>query len=169
VGYVAWNGTQHSPSEERTDRGIPVGPASTISVIGNLKEMSAEFIKAAYFKGYGPTLFVGIGVPIPILDEEMLRFVSVRDEDIKTVLIDFGVQRRDRPVLKVVTYGELKMGFVEMKGRKIPTAPISSMYKARQIAYLLKKWIQSGKFFVQRPVAPLPKEGRVKPMVLKEA
>ena len=169
VGYVAWNGTQHSPSEERTDRGIPVGPASTISVIGNLKEMSVEFIKAAYFKGYGPTLFVGIGVPIPILDEEMLRFVSVRDEDIKTVLIDFGVQRRDRPVLKVVTYGELKMGFVEMKGRKIPTAPISSMYKARQIAYLLKKWIQSGKFFVQRPVAPLPKEGRVKPMVLKEA
>ncbi len=169
IGYVVWNGTQHSPSEKRADNGVPIGPASTLSVIGNLKEMSVEFIKAAFFKGYGPTLFVGIGIPIPILDEDMLRFTSVTDDDIKTVLIDFGVQRRDRPVLKVVTYKELKTGFVEMDGRKIPTAPISSIYKAREIAGLLKEWIQSSRFFVQEPVATLPKKGLVKPMMLEEA
>ncbi len=163
-GYVAWNGTQHNPSRERLENGTPTGAACTLSVIGNLKEMNTRFIKAAVFEKYGISLFVGIGIPIPILDEEMAAFVTVRDRDIKTSLFDYGIPHRNRPVLRTVDYEELKSGTLQLNGRQIPTAPLSSMFKAREIAAILKEWIRKGKFVLQEPVNPLPCYGTVKPL-----
>jgi uncharacterized protein (DUF39 family) len=163
-GYIAWNGTQHNPDRPRSENGIPIGPAGTLSLIGDLKDMSASFIKAAVFHRYGVSLFVGIGIPIPILDEEMANFVSVRDRDISTSLLDYGVPKRSRPSLRTVTYEELKSGTVELDGRRIPSAPLSSIYKAREIAFTLKEWITKGKFLLQQPVDFLPDEGTVKPL-----
>lgn len=88
VGFVAWNGTQFNTSKPRTKNGIPIGPAATLSLVGDLKQMSTEFIKAAVFEKYGVSLFIGIGIPIPILDEDIVKFVSVKDEEIETSLID---------------------------------------------------------------------------------
>jgi uncharacterized protein (DUF39 family) len=167
-GYVAWNGTQHNPDRPRTENGIPIGPGCTLSLIGNLKEMSPAFIKAAVFYNYGVSLFVGIGIPIPVLDEEIANFLSVRDRDIKTHLIDYGVPKRSRPSLKIVNYEELKSGTVQLDGRKIPAAPLSSIYKAREIASLLKSWIKKGEFLIQQPVVSLPCTGTVKPLNREE-
>ncbi len=71
IGYVAWYGTQHNPNVPRSPDGIPRAGAGTLAVIGDAKQMSSEFIKGASFIGYGATMFVGIGVPIPIIDEEI--------------------------------------------------------------------------------------------------
>ncbi len=81
-GYVAWQGTQHNPNVPRTEKGIPREGAGTISTIGNLKEMSPQWLMGASMLGYGVSLYVGIGIPIPVLNEEMARFTAVRDEDI---------------------------------------------------------------------------------------
>lgn len=167
-GFVAWNGTQHNPSRQRSDSGIPVGPGCTLSLIGNLKDMSPEFIKAAVFHKYGVSLFVGVGIPIPILDEEMVNFVAVRDRDIKTVILDYGIPSRSRPVIKTVNYEELKSGEIELNGKRVPTAPLSSIYKARQIAEILKDWIKKGKFLLQQPVEQLPKDIQFKPLNVEE-
>ena len=168
-GYVSWNGTQHNSSQQRMANGVPVGPAGTLSLIGNLKEMNSEFIKAAAYEKYGVSLFVGIGVPIPVLDDEMVSKLAVKDEDIYTIVVDYGVPHRNRPVLARVSYAELKSGKITIAGKEVPTAPMSSIKGARNIANILKEWIQRGEFLLQEPVQALPVDNSVDPMQLKGA
>ncbi len=156
VGYVSWNGTQHNPLKEKNDKSIPIGQGCTLSVVGDLKKMSTEYIKAMAIENYGVSLCVGIGIPIPILNEEMMKFVSVRDKDINTVLLDYGIQRREKPRVQIVNYEQLKSGSVKVNDKDVKTYPISSMSKARKIAQVLKEWIIKGEFLIQEPVELLP-------------
>lgn len=164
TGYVAWNGTQYDPNGPHSEKGTPIGPARTLSLVGNLKAMSPDFIKAAVFHKYGVSLFIGIGIPIPVLDEEMGMFLAVRDRDIKTHLIDYGIPKRSRSSLKTVNYEELKSGAVWLSNRKIPSSPLSSIYKARQVARILKEQIIKGDFLLHHPVDALPDNSTVKPL-----
>ncbi len=169
VGYIAWEGTQHNPTRERTGKGLPVSGAATLALIGDLKGMSTDFIRAASFHRYGTTMFVGVGIPIPILDEEMVEFTSVSDADIYTTIVDYGIPRRDRPALGRVTYKELRSGEITLRGKKVPTASISSYAKARDIAILLKSWICKGEFLLQEPIERLSRDRTVKPLeILRE-
>ncbi|MGD9072467.1 MAG: homocysteine biosynthesis protein, partial [Desulfobacterales bacterium] len=113
-GYVAWHGTQHKPSVKRTPRGIPLSPAGTLMVMGDLKKMSAKWIKGVSIQGYGSSLAVGLGVPIPLLNAEMAQYTAITDEDIFTQIIDYGM---DYPggvsrSLGQVSYAELKSGTI---------------------------------------------------------
>jgi len=155
-GYIIGEGTQHAP------------PYGTLMVKGNLKEMKPEYIKAAVMPGYGVTIFLGIGVPIPVLDEEIAKATGIRDEQIVTEIIDFGVPRRERPVVRKVTYAELKSGKVEINGEEVRVSPLSSLYMARKIMKELKKMIEKGEFFLTEPVERLPRKGVVKPMKEKK-
>lgn len=167
-GYVAWEGTQHNPLQKRDEKTkIPVAPAGTLCLIGDLKEMSRNFLRAAIFYRYGVTLTVGVGIPIPILDEEMAHFVSVSDEDIYTTIVDYSVPRRERPNLGRVSYKELRSGEIEIKKKRVPTAPLSSLYKAREIAQILKEWIKKGKFLLQEPIQRLPMDEKFKPLDIR--
>lgn len=167
TGYVAWQGTQHNPMRPRSENGIPIGPAATLSLIGDLKQMSSNYLRAAVYKNYGVSMFVGVGIPIPILDEDMARFVSVKDKDITTTLFDYGAEN-GRPAVRNVNYEELRSGEVEVNGRKVRTAPLSSFSKAREIADTLRHWILDKKFFLQEPVAALPANTLPKPLAVKE-
>jgi len=114
---------------------------------------------------------VGIGVPIPILNEEILSYTAVTDAEIYGAVIDYS---GDYPNLKdgilgEVSYAELKSGKVKLKGREIPTASLSSYSRAVEIASTLKEWIIGGKFLLTEPVAPLPGvEAGIKLKPLKE-
>lgn len=157
-GFVAGPGTQHNPHAVRGKNGVPREGAGTIATIGNLKEMSPEWLSGASILGYGVSLFVGIGVPIPILDEEMARFTAVRDEDIYTQIYDYSmdVPKGVSKSLSEVNYKDLRSGTISLNGKKIATAPLSSFYKAREIAAILKEWIQRGDFFLGEPQQTLP-------------
>jgi len=155
-GYIAWYGTQHNPNQERLPNGTTVGPAGTLALIGNLKHMSTKYIRACTFYGYGVTIFVGVGIPIPVLDEEMVEFLKIKDEDIYTEILDYSVQRRNKPSLGKVNYKQLRSGKIKINGKDVQTGSISSYYKAREIANLLKEWIKEGKFYLTSYVAPLP-------------
>ena len=158
-GYVIGNGTQHSPS---TGFG-------TLMVKGNLKEMNPDYLRAASFTGYGTTLYMGIGIPIPILNEKLASATAVRDEDIITKILDYAAGSRDKPSIKQVNYGELRSGLVQIAGKDVPTSSLSSFKNARKIAEELKDWLKRGKFFVTMPVERLPCEGLVKPMKQTQA
>ncbi|EAX46630.1 protein of unknown function DUF39 [Thermosinus carboxydivorans Nor1] len=168
VGYVAWNGTQHNPSRPRNEHGIPVGGAATLALVGDLKAMNPEFLRAAVYERYGISLFVGVGIPIPILDEDIARCVSVTNADIETCLFDYSVPSRNRPVLGRYSYAELQSGSISLNGRRVRTAPLSSLAKARQIAALLKEWIRTGRFELTHPVAPLPQEATPRPLDIRK-
>jgi len=158
-GYIAWQGTQHNPSVKRFKNQVPIAPAATAAVIGDLKQMSPEWLKGASFRGYGATLSVGIGVPIPIIDEDMARCTSITDKQIFTRVIDYSkaYPQGTKDVLAKVSYAELKSGKVNIAGKKVPTASISSYFKARRICEVLKERIEKKKFFLSEPVAPLPR------------
>src|SRR5512136_2588894 len=158
IGYVAWQGTQHNPGALRGENGVPKRGAGTLAVIGDLKQMKPEWLRGVSFLGYGCTLTVGIGVPIPILSEENLRYAAVKDEDIFAPVVDYSdaYPQRKPDVLGEVSYGQLKSGKIEVKGKEVPTASLSSYPKAVEIAQTLKDWIQKGQFLLTEPVAPLP-------------
>jgi len=171
TGFVSWQGTQHNPDVPRTDKGVPTRGSGTLCVIGDLKQMSPRWLIGTSMLGYGCTLTVGIGVPIPILNEEILSYTTVTDAEIYGAVIDYS---SDYPSLKAdilgeVSYAELKSGQVKLKGKKIPTASLSSYPRAVEIASTLKEWILSGKFLLTEPVAPLPGvEAGIKFQPLKE-
>lgn len=158
VGYVAWNGTQHHPNVLRGENGVPMTPAGTLSLIGDLKQMDPNWLVGLSYMGYGATMAVGIGIPIPILDEEILRYTAVKDEEIFCPVVDFneGYPYRKDIDLGFVSVKELKSGKITVNGKQIVTTPQSSYPRARKIAAILKQWIQSGAFEITRPVQMLP-------------
>ena len=158
IGYIAWNGTQHNPCVPRTDLGVPRVPAGTIAVIGDLKGMYPRWLRGTSFRGYGVNLTVGIGIPIPIVDEEILVQAAVRDEDITTQIVDYSQSypQRESESLGEVNYAQLKSGEVRVDGKQIPTASLSSYAMAREIAGTLKEWIKKGEFLLTECVQRLP-------------
>jgi uncharacterized protein (DUF39 family) len=164
VGYVVWNGTQHSPAAERNEKGVPTGGAGTLTVLGDLKQMSDRWLRGASFRGYGATLIVGLGVPIPVLDEEIAAETGVSDADILAPVVDYSAAYPERKagVIGHVTYAELKSGGIEVEGKAVPATPLSSYPRAREIAETLKERIASAEFELTAAVAALPgaKSGR---------
>jgi L-aspartate semialdehyde sulfurtransferase len=163
TGYVAWPGTQFHTTRPKDENGVPVTNAATLAVIGNLKEMSSEFLQAAYYEKYGVSMFVGIGIPIPVLNVEMARRVSINNSQIQTSVLDYGLP--GTPKLGQVTYEQLRSGEIEVNGQKVRTAPVASLAKARQIAEILKKQIQDGQFQLQEPIQMFPSNTSLKSLI----
>jgi len=158
IGYVAWQGTQHAPNVLRSEDGVPRRPAGTLAVIGDLKQMNSRWLVGTSMLGYGSTMTVGIGVPIPILSEEILKYTSITDEEIFTAIVDYSESYPNmKPdILGEVSYAQLRTGKVVIQGREVPTASLSSYPRALEIAGNLKDWILAGKFTLTEPVAPFP-------------
>ena len=164
-GYIAWEGTQFYPQTLKDEEGRVIYKGGTLAVIGDLKEMSTDYIRAAIFKGYGVTLVVGIGIPIPILNSEIMKSVSVKDEDIWTEIIDYSFPHLKKPSLGRVNYKQLREGNITIQGKDVSTSPLSSYAKAREIAKKLKEEILKGEFLLQEPIQKFPKENKFKPLL----
>lgn len=159
VGYVTWNGTQFCTSKPVNEYGVPIGNARTIAVVGDLKEMSSRYLRGAYVEKYGVTMYVGIGIPIPVLDEDLAHRVSIRNEQIETNVVDYGTGGQ---VLGRTNYAALHSGWIEVAGHRVRTAPLSSLARAREIAGVLKGWIENGSFLLTEPVRAMPSEASLK-------
>ena len=158
TGYVVWQGTQHNPGVPRTEGGVPRKPAGTLAVIGDLKLMKPQWLRGVSMQGYGATLAVGIGLPIPIVSEEVLRYTTVTDADILAPIVDYSetYPQRKPDSLGEVSYAQLKTGKIKVQGKEVPTASLSSYPRAVEIAQTLKRWIKQGEFTLTEAVAPLP-------------
>jgi len=153
-GYVIGEGTQHDPKNR----------FGTLMVRGDAKKMNPEFIRGASFTRYGTTLYVGIGIPIPILNEGLAKKAGLSDREIYTEIVDYGVPRRDRPKLGKVSYSDLKSGKIAVKDGSVKVSPLSSLRKAKLIAETLKSWIEEGEFFLTSPIERLPRDTVFNPM-----
>ena len=162
IGYVTWQGTQHKPDTKRTAKGAPRSPSGTLMVQGDLKQMSQQWIKGLSILGYGNSLAVGLGVPIPILNAEMAMYTGVGDDELFTQVVDYGYNYTNgiAETFGEVSYAELKSGKITVNGNQVKTAPLSSIVKAREIALILKQWIEQGDFLLGEPVQLLPGPGK---------
>jgi uncharacterized protein (DUF39 family)/ferredoxin len=157
-GYVTGNGTQHDPSNG----------FSNLMVQGNLKKMDPKFVRGGTMKNYGCTLFLGIGIPIPILNEDLVKTTAIRDKDITTSIIDYSVPNLHRPTIKTVNYEQLKSGRIEIDNKEVNVSSISSTYLAKEVASQLRNQIKNGQFLLTSPVKTLTKNGSNKPMSLRK-
>ena len=153
-GYIVWSGSQHNPGVSRLPNGVPRAPAGTIMVLGDLKQMHPRWLMGVSFQGYGCSLAVGLGVPIPILDERMAAYTAVSDEEIVTQVKDYSFTRSE-PLCEV-TYAQLRSGSITVEGKEVHTVPLSSYRRAAEIADTLKHWIQKGDFLLGEPQMLLP-------------
>ena len=158
VGHILGPGTQHNPDVERGKNGVPVNPGGTLMVMGDLKQMDPKWVAGVSMLGYGCSIAIGLGVPIPILNEELARFTGVSDEEIFTNLIDYGndYPKGEASSLGQVSYQELKSGVIHFNGQEVPTVPLSSYVRALEIARILKEWIEKARFLLTEPNEPLP-------------
>lgn len=156
IGYIAWEGTQHFPLQKRLPNQTPIGPAATLALIGDAKQMDSYWVRGCYLKNYGPSLMLGVGVPIPVLNEKVIEQCAVKDDEIVAPVVDFSIPRRVRPTFGLVTYGHLKSGKITIEGKTVRVAPLASIARSREVAEQLKAWLEEGKFSLTEPVAPLP-------------
>jgi len=169
-GHVYAEGTQHAGGGERTPNGVPKEGAGTLALTGDMKQMRPEFVRGVSLRGYGVSLALGVGVPIPILNEEILKRTCVRDRDILAPVVDYSVDYPEKTgrVIRYVNYEQLRSGQIEVEGKNVAVGSISSYYKALEIANLLADEIRRGEFLVSRPIAPLPRDTKMKPLVIRE-
>lgn len=106
---------------------------------------------------------LGVGIPIPVLNEEVVLRCAVKDEDLVAPVIDFSIPRRVRPTFGLVSYAQLKSGQLNLDGKRVRTAPLSSLYLAQQVALDLKQRIDDSEFELTDSVVPLPKDTRFMP------
>ncbi|MDP8216234.1 MAG: homocysteine biosynthesis protein [Candidatus Kaelpia imicola] len=159
-GYISFWGTQHNPTVKRSKKGIPVSPAATIAVIGDLKKMSPKWIKGISMLGYGASLAVGIGIPIPVLNTDIARYTSISDKDIWTKVIDYSkaYPKGISGFLERVNYAQLRSGKIKINNKDVPTASLSSYSKAKEIALTLKDRIEKKRFLLTERVQAFPDE-----------
>ncbi|MEI6444361.1 MAG: homocysteine biosynthesis protein [Nostocales cyanobacterium ELA583] len=158
IGYVAWEGTQHFPLQKRLENRTPIGPSATLALIGDAKQMDARWIRGCYFKSYGASLMMGVGVPLPVLNAGVVERCAVQDKDLVAPIVDFSIPRRVRPTFGLVSYAQLKSGRVTIEGRTVRVASLASLFLSRKVAQELKQWISEGIFTLTEPVAPIPME-----------
>lgn len=157
-GHVIGPGTQHNPGVKRDENGTPLTPAGTLMVMGNMKEMDPKWVVGVSILGYGCSLAVGVGVPIPILNEEMAKYAGVSDEELYTQILDYGndYPKGEGTSLGQVSYAELKSGTIQFNGHDVQAVPLSSYVRALEIAQILKGWIEKQAFFLTEPQEMIP-------------
>ncbi len=167
-GIVYAPGTQHSPDSDRGENEVPIDGAGTLGLSADLKLMDPEFVRGVSIKGYGVSLALGVGIPIPITSLEALKQCTVKDEEIFAPVVDYSSDypQATGKVLAHVSYADLRRGSIRLFDKEVETGSLSSYNKARKVAHLLADQVRSGGFTINRPVMPLPAKGSSSPMKL---
>ncbi len=168
-GLVYGQGTQHCSDVERSENAVPVEGAGTLALTGNMKEMIPEFVRGVSLKGYGVSLALGVGIPIPILNENILKRTTVRNRDIQACVTDYAVDypQKTGKLLARYNYEQLRSGEVELNGQKVAVSSMSSYNKALKICDLLKAEIEDGTFLLSEPSQKLPLNQGMGPLEIK--
>ena len=163
-GHAYAEGTQHASDCMRSDNGVPMEGAGTLALTGDMKCMVPKYVRGVSFKGYGVSLAVGVGIPIPILSPEILLRATVRDRDIYAPVIDYAddYPQKTGNVITHLNYQQLRQGEVEIRGQSVEVGSLSSYTGALEIAELLKDEIANGDFSLTKPIARLPQKQGMK-------
>lgn len=158
TGYVIGEGTQHVQKPKRNERGIPESGSGTLMLKGDFKKMNARYVRAQSIIGYGVSLALGVGIPIPMLNEEMAWFTGVSNEDISMPVKDYGYDYPNgipREVTRV-TFAELRSGHVTINEKETATVPVTSYSMSLEVADKLKEWILKGDFLLTEKQDDIP-------------
>lgn len=124
-----------------------IKPKIDFSFVSDLSKVDLKYISPAVYENYGVSMFIGISIPIPILNIDILKMF---DKSTDIDIVDYGLEKK--PIIKSVKFEELQSGKININGRFVKTAPLSSFKKAKEISTLLKNKILNGEFLLAKPV-----------------
>ncbi len=162
-GHVYAEGTQHASVCDRGENGVPKDGAGTLALSADMKEMDPKFVRALSLKGYGVSLSLGVGIPLAVINENVVKRACVKDSDIFAPVIDYShdYPQKTGKVIAHVSYEELKSGNIRIKKKTVPAGSISSYAMALEIAEKLKQEIEHGDFLLSEPSRFLPKDKKI--------
>ena len=131
-----------------------------------MKQMDARFVRGLDITGYGISLAIGVGIPIPVLNEDIMRRCAISNDEIFAEMLDYSLPT-GRTCMQRYSYEQLRSGTIEYEGRSIRTSSMSSLSGARAVAETLKDWIEHGEFLLNQPCLQFPREGKLKGLVEK--
>ncbi|MFC1462978.1 homocysteine biosynthesis protein [Verrucomicrobiota bacterium] len=168
-GHVYAEGTQHAGGGKRNEHDVPMGGAGTLALTADMKRMDPKFVRGVSFKGYGVSLSLGVGVPIPVLNPDVLKRACIRDSEIHAPVVDYSVEypQNTGKVVGHVTYEQLRTGEIEVEGKKLEVGSLSSYNRALEIANLLADEIRKGDFLLGEPSGRLPVDTTMKPLKVR--
>ncbi len=155
VGVIVGHGSSHNALQKRNEHGVPIGPGITLSAVADIESMIPKWVRGGFIKSYGPVLYIGVGVPIPVLNEETAKYISITDDKIHSTIVDFSIPRRTKPTFGQCTYSELRTSTVVINKKPTLSAPLSSMALALEICTELKNAILQKSFLLSEKVIPI--------------
>ena len=169
-GHVYAEGTQHAGACARTDNDVPMEGAGTLALTADMKEMRPEFARGVTLRGYGVSLALGVGIPIPILNPQVLKHACVRDAEILAPVTDYSHDYPEKTgqVICHVSYAQLRTGEIDVEGSALPVGSLSSYAKALEVANLLADEIRKGDFMLSRPYRSLPATAGMKALEVRQ-
>jgi len=160
-GFISWEGTQYNHAVQRDEHThLPIGPSATLAITADLRQVKPEFISPIYIKGYGVSLYLSIGVPIPVINEDIAHALSVRNKDIITQVHDFAT----RQTVGTVNYEQLHNNKIILNNKNPISRTMTKIKDAYRITEILKKRIVDGTFELTEPVKQLPIYGKCSPI-----
>jgi len=152
-GVIVGHGSHHNPNQKRNEHGIPVGPSITLSSIVDISSMNPKWVKPGHIQSFGPVLFIGVAIAIPVLDKEIAEHLSITDNQIHTTIVDFSIPRRTKPTFGQCTYFELRTSTVSINNKPTLTAPLTSMAYSIESCNELKNDILNKKFILSKSIS----------------
>jgi len=150
-GYIIGEGTQHDP--EKT--------ASSTMLRCRFRDIKPEYFRAVVFENYSSSLYIGLAVPIPILNLKIAKNCAIRDYEIQTVIKDAADQEHwdgEKTVICKVNYHELKSGKIKLpNGKTVVSSSVSSIVMAKKLMRELIQQINDKKFYLTPCLERLPR------------
>ncbi len=155
TGLIVGHGSNHNPLQKRNEHGLPIGPGITLGAVADIESMNPKWVRGGFIRSYGPVLYIGIGIPLPVLNEETAKYISITDDKIHSTIVDFSIPRRTKPTFGQCTYSELRTSTVIINKKPTLSAPLSSMALAIEICNELKNTILRKNFLLSEKVLPI--------------
>jgi len=160
-GFISWEGTQYNSDAKRDEKThLPLSPSATLAITADLRQVDPKFIAPLYIRGYGVSLYISIGVAIPVINADMAHALSIRNKDIITQVHDFAT----RQTVGTVNYEQLHNNKIILNNKNPISRTMTKIKDAYRITEILKKRIVDGTFELTEPVKQLPIYGKCSPI-----
>jgi uncharacterized protein (DUF39 family) len=164
LGWVSGAGSGHNPQVKRRPDGQALSPGACAAVEVNLHDLNPRWLRATRLGGEETGLLVALAAPVPLLDVAVARQAATGNSELEAPVLDYGIPRRVRPSFGRVPYSTLHSGELRVGDNRLSCAPAHSPRLAAEIAEALVGDLQSGRFPLRSPLAPLPKRAALQPL-----
>jgi len=160
-GFVSWEGTQFNLETERDPKtNLPIGPSATLAITAEMRGVDPRMIAPIYIPGYGVSIYLSIGMAIPVVSSDIAKALTIRNKDIITNIHDYATGE----TIGKVNYEALVKNEVYVGEKHASSRTMSRIKESYHIMALLKEKVINGTFILTEPVMKLPIFGKCTPI-----